>query len=105
MRAVFLKLTAVWKMWEIAHMTTLVKADSRGRVPIRGTKNRQQYLVTAENGGWWIMPAPKIQPPPRDNLDAPLMKTRRTKEGWLMLAKPLDRKKVVAAIRADRDAR
>jgi len=47
--------------WEIAHMTTLVKADSRGRVPIRGTKSRQQYLVTAEKGGWWVMPAPKTK--------------------------------------------
>ena len=49
--------------WEIAHMTTLVKADSKGRVPIRGTRKQQQYLVTAENGGWWVMPAPKIKTP------------------------------------------
>jgi hypothetical protein len=92
-------------MWEIAHMTTLVKADSRGRVPIRGTKNRQQYLVTAENGGWWVMPAPKVRTPPRENLDAPLVKPRRTKEGWLMMPRKFDRAKLVAAIRADRDAR
>ncbi len=86
-------------MWEIAHMTTLVKADSRGRVPIRGTKNRQQYLVTAENGGWWVMPAPKVQPPPRENLDAPLVRPRRTKEGWLMMPRKFDRAKLVASIR------
>jgi hypothetical protein len=92
-------------MWEIAHMTTLVKADSRGRVPIRGTKSRQQYLVTAENGGWWVMPAPKVQPPPRENLDAPLMKTRRTKEGWLMLVGKFSSAKIAAAVRADRDSR
>jgi hypothetical protein len=53
-------------VWEIAHMTTLVKADSRGRVPIRGTKSRQQYLVTAEKGGWWVMPAPKTKIPARE---------------------------------------
>jgi hypothetical protein len=57
---------SVANMWEIAHMTTLVKADSRGRVPIRGTKSRQQYLVTAEKGGWWVMPAPKAKIPARE---------------------------------------
>jgi len=40
--------------------TTLVKADDKGRVSIRGTRKGAKYLVTAENGGWWIMPAPKI---------------------------------------------
>jgi hypothetical protein len=50
-------------MWEIAHMMTLMKADSRGRVPIRGTKRSQQYLVTAEKGGWWVMPAPNAAVP------------------------------------------
>ena len=59
-------MTGVADMWEIAHMTTLVKADNRGRVPIRGTKNRQQYLVTAEKGGWWVMPAPKTKIPSRE---------------------------------------
>ena len=57
------QLTMAGELWEIAHMTTLVKADSRGRVPIRGTKSRRQYLVTAENGGWWVMPAPKFTAP------------------------------------------
>jgi hypothetical protein len=56
-------LTMAGRLWEIAPMTTLVKADSRGRVPIRGAKNRRQYLVTAENGGWWVMPAPKFAAP------------------------------------------
>jgi hypothetical protein len=44
-------------------MTTLVKADSKGRVPIRGTRKQQQYLVTSANGGWWVMPAPKVAVP------------------------------------------
>jgi hypothetical protein len=55
-------------MWEIAHMMTLVKADNRGRVPIRGTKRSQQYLVAAAKGGWWVMPAPKTAVPVKSNL-------------------------------------
>lgn len=43
--------------------TTLVKADDKGRVSIRGTRKGAKYLVTAENGGWWVMPAPKITVP------------------------------------------
>ena len=50
--------------WEFSHMETpLVKADDKGRVCIRGTRKGAKYLVTAENGGWWIMPAPKITVP------------------------------------------
>ena len=53
--------------WEISHMqTTLVKADDKGRVSIRGTRKGRQYLVTAENGGWWVMPAPKVKTPARE---------------------------------------
>ena len=56
---------SVW--WETSHMqTTLVKADDKGRVSIRGTRKGQQYLVTAEKGGWWVTPAPKVQTPVRD---------------------------------------
>jgi hypothetical protein len=46
--------------------TTLVTADEKGRVSIRGTKKGQQYLVTVANGGWWVMPAPKVKPPARE---------------------------------------
>jgi hypothetical protein len=45
--------------------TTLVKADDEGRVSIRGIRKGCQYLVTAENGGWWVMPAPRIKTPAR----------------------------------------
>jgi hypothetical protein len=45
--------------------TTLVKADDKGRVCIRGTRKGAKYLVTAENGGWWVMPAPKFTVPER----------------------------------------
>lgn len=56
--------------WEFSHMeTTLVKADDKGRVSIRGTRKGVKYLVTAENGGWWVMPAPKITPPKK--MDSP----------------------------------
>ncbi len=48
--------------WENAHVqTTLVKADEKGRISIRGTKKGQQYLVTPGKGGWWVMPAPKVR--------------------------------------------
>lgn len=54
-------------MWEVPHMqTTLVKADEKGRVSIRGTKKGKPYLVTAENGGWWVTPAPNVKPPARE---------------------------------------
>lgn len=46
--------------------TTLVKADDKGRVSIRGTRKGRQYLVTAENGGWWVTPAPKVKTPARE---------------------------------------
>ncbi len=52
--------------WEYSHVeTTLVKADNKGRVCIRGTRKGAKYLVTAENGGWWVMPAPKFIVPER----------------------------------------
>ena len=46
--------------------TTLVKADDKGRVPVRGALKGRKYLVTVAEGGWWIMPAPKVKPPPRE---------------------------------------
>ena len=50
-------------MWDFSHMPTLVKADEKGRISIRGTEKGRQYLVIAENGGWWVVPAPKVQAP------------------------------------------
>lgn|GEM_PF-704781 len=50
--------------WEIAHMKiSLVKADDKGRVPIRGAQKGKQYLVIAGKGGWWVRPAPKVKVP------------------------------------------
>jgi hypothetical protein len=45
--------------------TSLVKADDKGRLCIRGTKKGRQYLVTAEKGGWWVAPAPRVRVPAR----------------------------------------
>ena len=42
---------------------TLVKADDKGRVSLRGAKKGAKYIITPERGGWWIQPAPKIKPP------------------------------------------
>ena len=54
------------RRWETSHMQiTLVKADDKGRVSIRGTRKGRQYLVTARPGGWWVMPAPKVKTPAR----------------------------------------
>ena len=59
------------RKWEVSHMTTLVKADDKCRISIRGTEVGRQYLVTPADGGWWVRPAPDFRPP----------KTRRQWEG------------------------
>ncbi len=51
-------------MWENAHVqSSLVIADDKGRVPIRGTRKGHQYLVTSAKGGWWVQPAPQVRTP------------------------------------------
>ncbi len=42
-------------------MTTLVRADEKGRLCIRGTKKGEEYLVKAEKNGWWVVPVQSIQ--------------------------------------------
>ena len=44
---------------------TLVKADAKSRVSIRGAKKGFKYLVTPQKGGWWVTPAPKVIVPAR----------------------------------------
>jgi hypothetical protein len=44
-------------------MTTLVTADEKGRLCIRGTEKGQKYLVKQGEGGWWVAPVPEVQPP------------------------------------------
>ena len=49
--------------WESSHMKTLVRADEKGRISIRGTQKGRQYLVTQASGGWWVMPVPDVRVP------------------------------------------
>jgi len=44
-------------------MTTLVRADEKGRICIRGSRKGHEYLVRAEKKGWWVMPVAAIAPP------------------------------------------
>jgi hypothetical protein len=60
------RMAAAWEIPHVSKQTTLVKADDKGRVSIRGTKKGQQYLVTAEGGGGWVIPAPAVSPPPHE---------------------------------------
>src|ERR1035441_5839681 len=46
-----------------SQMRTLVTADEKGRLCIRGTEKGQQYLVKQAEGGWWVVPVPEVQPP------------------------------------------
>ncbi len=46
--------------------TTLVKADDKGRLSIRGARTGVKYLVTAAKGGWWVMPVPDITVPEKE---------------------------------------
>src|SRR4051812_5176918 len=39
-------------------MTSLVTADEKGRVCIKGTEKGHKYLVKKTEGGWWVMPIP-----------------------------------------------
>lgn len=41
-------------------MTTLVRADEKGRICIRGARKGDEFLVKAEGSGWWISPVPKV---------------------------------------------
>jgi len=44
-------------------MSAIVKADNKSRILIRGAESGRQYIVTSQNGGWWVAPAPEIRPP------------------------------------------
>ena len=50
-------------VWESSHMTTLVRADEKGRICIRGTRKGQEYLVRAEKSGWWVTPVESMRSP------------------------------------------
>jgi len=55
------------RMWEISHMQTLVKADDKRRLMIKGLESGRQYLVTEQEDGWWITPSPDVKRPRRRN--------------------------------------
>lgn len=42
-------------------MTTLVRADEKSRICIRGAKKGGEYPVKAEKGGWWVVAVPTVQ--------------------------------------------
>ena len=56
-------LAAAWEFSPVQRQVTLVKADEKGRVCLRGTKKGGQYLVTTDRGGWWVVPAPQVPTP------------------------------------------
>ncbi len=48
-------------------MTTLVRADEKGRICIRGTRKGEEYLVKAEKDGWCVVPVQSIQTPKKQS--------------------------------------
>jgi hypothetical protein len=42
------------RWWEISHMTNLVTADEKGRIPIRGSEPGRKYLVTQTGSEWRV---------------------------------------------------
>jgi hypothetical protein len=42
-------------------MTTLVTADDKRRIILRGVRKGQKLLVQQDRGGWRIVPAPDIR--------------------------------------------
>jgi hypothetical protein len=47
-------------------MTTLVTADEKGRIPIRGSKPGQKYLVSKSGGEWRVTTYAKEKGPRRN---------------------------------------
>lgn len=47
-------------------MTTIVRADARGRLCIRGTQQGAEYLVKVEKQGWWVVPVEVEMPGTRN---------------------------------------
>jgi hypothetical protein len=82
-------------MWDNPIMT--VTADSRKRVIIPACKPGEQFDVQASGDGAFLLR--RLEP-----ITAPVVKPVRTKEGFIMLRRKLDRRLVAAAIRADRDS-
>jgi len=75
-----------------------VTADSRKRVIIAACKPGEQFDVQASGDGAFLLR--RLEP-----VTAPVVRPVRTKEGFIMLPRKLDRRLIAAAIRADRDSR
>jgi hypothetical protein len=75
-----------------------VTADSRKRVIIPACKPGEQFDVQASGNGVFLLR--RLEP-----VTVPVVTPVRTKEGFIMLPRKLDRRLVAAAIRADRDSR
>lgn len=65
--------------WEIAHMTTLVTADAKGRIPIRGSKPGGKYMVSKSGGEWRVTPFERKGYPSRNAKERPA-ETEKRKE-------------------------
>jgi hypothetical protein len=48
-------------------MTTLVTADAKGRIPVKGSKPGQKYLITQTGGEWRVQEFTKDKYPSRNN--------------------------------------
>ena len=75
-----------------------VTADSRKRVIIPACKPGERFDVQASGDGAFLLR--RLEP-----VTAPVVIPVRTKDGFIMLPRKLDRRLVAAAIRADRDSR
>jgi hypothetical protein len=58
-------------------MTTLVTADEKGRIPIRGAKPGRKYMV-ARSGGEWRITEHTSQPAARNRREWPGHKNKTT---------------------------
>jgi hypothetical protein len=61
-------------------MTTLVTADEKRRVILRGVRKGQKLLVQQGQGGWWVVPVPDLDCPP----------VSRNRREWLGPRRSLD---------------
>ena len=75
-----------------------VTADSRKRVILPDCKPGEQFDVRASGEGAFLLR--RLEP-----ISAPVANAVRTREGFIMLSRKLDRRLIAPAIRADRDSR
>ena len=66
---------------------TLVTADDKGRLCIRGTRSGQKYLVKEAGQGWYVLPAPDVALPeqPRNRNRRLYRASKRSRDLWDVL--------------------